>query len=111
METYNSLHSLLSEYNQTHLLQFWNELSESEQLDLAKSIKALDLSEVTNYFKVATETKIEKLDDRIAPIDDEQYNSWNGTSGPKLQEYWERGLQEIGDGHVGVLLMAGGQGK
>ncbi|XP_044738659.1 UDP-N-acetylhexosamine pyrophosphorylase [Chrysoperla carnea] len=113
METYNQLLKTLEEFNQSHLLQFWNELSSEEQQQLTEDINNLNLCEVTRFFKKANdsiEDEVKKLDDRMEPVPSAQYESYATTSNEQLELYRQQGLEEIAYGHVGVLLMAGGQG-
>jgi UDP-N-acetylglucosamine/UDP-N-acetylgalactosamine diphosphorylase len=51
-----------------------------------------------------------KLDDRLKPIPESQYMSVSRTSLDDQKKYFKIGLTEISKNHVGVLLMAGGQG-
>ena len=50
------------------------------------------------------------VDDRMEPIEDDLCGSVNKSSEADLQSYREKALKEISQGHVGVLLLAGGQG-
>lgn len=62
----------LAEADQSHLLQFWNELSPTEQADLIHDLQGMDFQEISGFFKNAMETssnsKHEKMDTRMEPV-------------------------------------------
>ncbi|KYN30825.1 UDP-N-acetylhexosamine pyrophosphorylase [Trachymyrmex septentrionalis] len=104
----------LSEYDQEHLLRFWEELVDEDRNQLENDIDELDLQEVTAYFKKAVESSQtiaqNTLDDKIQPIDQTKIASVKTSTEEELNTYKERGLKEIAQGCVAVLLLAGGQG-
>lgn len=103
----------LEKYNQSHLLRFWKDLSESQRSELYNDIVSVDLDEVNRYFARATSSSQNNnkiLDDRVQPIPSEAIASLKGCAEEKLREYEGLGLKEIADGRAAVLLMAGGQG-
>lgn len=108
------LRKKLSEYNQEHLLRFWEELMDEDRNQLENDIDELDLREITEYFKKAVESshRIGQniLDDKIQPIDETKIASAKTSTEEELNIYKERGLKEIAEGRVAVLLLAGGQG-
>ncbi|XP_060665998.1 UDP-N-acetylhexosamine pyrophosphorylase isoform X2 [Drosophila nasuta] len=113
MTDYQTLHTRLAQVGQEHLLKFWPELTTDERSALERDINELNLNEIKMYFDRATISMNEngiKLDDRLQPIPDDQILSIARTSEDKLNSYREEGLQQISDGRVAVLLMAGGQG-
>lgn len=54
---------------------------------------------------------VQKLDDRMKKIPTELFEAEATTDPDKLEEYQSIGLEEISNGHVAVVLMAGGQGS
>ncbi|ALC40214.1 mmy, partial [Drosophila busckii] len=113
MTDYLKLHTQLAQVGQEHLVKFWPELTDDERAILVRDITELDLNEIKQYFDRATISMNEngiKLDDRLQPIADDQILSIARTAEDKLNVYREEGLQQISNGHVAVLLMAGGQG-
>ena len=62
----------LAEAGQSHLLQFWKELSPEEQADLSLDLQGMDFQEINGFFKNAMETssssKHEKMDARMEPV-------------------------------------------
>lgn len=111
MKNYADLQEKLARHGQEHLLRFWDDLSEDERKHLVADIEEINLEEVCTFFKRANAQESgEKLDDKLLPVPESQYMSINRTSAEKLKIYEEEGLRQISAGHVGVLLMAGGQG-
>uniref|UniRef100_A0AAW2GME7 UDP-N-acetylglucosamine diphosphorylase n=1 Tax=Cardiocondyla obscurior TaxID=286306 RepID=A0AAW2GME7_9HYME len=108
------LRKKLAEYSQEHLLQFWEELTDEDRNQLENDINELDLQEITGYFKRAVESSQSinrsMMDDKIQPIDETKTASVKTSTEEELNIYKERGLKEISEGRVAVLLMAGGQG-
>ncbi|KAF4525141.1 hypothetical protein B566_EDAN005083 [Ephemera danica] len=103
----------LAQFGQQHLLAFQAQLSPQELADLKMDIHDIRLEEVTSYFRRTIDSvneDDEKLDDRLQPVPNEVYGSIVRTSPEKLKQYESVGLQEIANSHVGVLLLAGGQG-
>lgn len=114
MIDYRDLHERLVQVGQEHLLKFWCELNENEREQLIHDIEELDLNELKLYFDRATISLNQnalKLDDCLQPIPDHNLISISRTSEERLSAYREQGLKQISEGHVAVLLMAGGQGR
>jgi len=103
----------LQEHGQEHLLKFWDQLNETDQAKLYKDIRSIDLAKTTRSFKTTIEEaethKGEKKDERIKPIPPEQIGSIP-RAGSNFKVWEDRGFQEISEGKVAVLLLAGGQG-
>lgn len=103
----------LAKFNQSHVLRFWDELTDEQKTILSNEIKEVNVAEVCSYFKKSVETLNEdqsKLDDRMEPIPPELYGGVIRSSPEELKSYEHEGLQQISEGRVAVLLMAGGQG-
>lgn len=108
-----ALQAQLDKYHQGHLLKYWKNLTEDQKKILIDDLIDLNLAETNFYFTRASElskSSSKILDDRIKPIDDDSIESLTCCNEDLLKKYEETGLKEIADGHVGVLLMAGGQG-
>ncbi|XP_069696425.1 UDP-N-acetylhexosamine pyrophosphorylase [Periplaneta americana] len=113
MSVFEKFSKELDQFNQSHVLQFWNELSEEQKAILCSELKEVNVAEVCSYFRRAVETLNEdqsKLDDRMEPIPPELYGGVTRSSSEELKSYGNEGFQQISEGTVGVLLMAGGQG-
>ncbi|XP_030376661.1 UDP-N-acetylhexosamine pyrophosphorylase isoform X2 [Scaptodrosophila lebanonensis] len=113
MTDYLALHARLAQVGQEHLLKFWPDITADERADLVRDIEELNLDEIKLYFDRATVSLNEngiKLDDRLQPIPEGKVISIARTSPERLSAYRSEGLRHISNGHVAVLLMAGGQG-
>lgn len=102
----------LAQNNQSHLLKFWETLDDNQRKTLHQQLYSLRCDELNELFQKAIETakNTECLDDRMTPIPPQQCESESLCSSEKLAQYKRRGLQEIAEGTVAVLLLAGGQG-
>ncbi|XP_008487541.1 UDP-N-acetylhexosamine pyrophosphorylase-like protein 1 [Diaphorina citri] len=104
---------LLTSCNQQHLLKYWDEINDEEKSILLNEIKQLNIPEACEYFKSANTYSRQaeaQCDSSMKPVPSELYGSAQDTSSDILKSYREIGLQEISEGHVGVILLAGGQG-
>ncbi|XP_047522522.1 UDP-N-acetylhexosamine pyrophosphorylase [Pieris napi] len=110
--SFENLKDYVSAHGQEHLIKYWPELNDNEREQLAGEIRKLDLAEMNETFHRANETPkviLEKLDDELKPIPQTHYEAVPSLTEEKIMEYENIGLQEISDGKVGVLLLAGGQ--
>merc|ERR1712025_323196 len=109
----DTLRSKLTAAGQEHLLQFWEELNTDEKQALYNELSELDLDEVLEYFQrtVAEMSSAgEKLDDKMQPLTESQCGSMASSTDRELAQYESLSLEEISKSHVGILLLAGGQG-
>lgn len=100
--TYDKALSVLQEYGQTHIMKYYEELSEEEKQGLLEQIEALDFS-VTKLCKNKEElTKKGK----ISPLTAMQLEEIE----EKKDSFVKTGLDCIRAGKVGAVLLAGGMG-
>ncbi|XP_060852722.1 UDP-N-acetylhexosamine pyrophosphorylase [Rhopalosiphum padi] len=113
MSDFDSVITLLKKYDQEHIFKFWNKLDEKEKAFLLEDVCELNIPEVVEMFKNTVENmnvNQQKLDNRMSPIPAELYGAVNRSPKELLTKYEQIGLEQISQGKVGVLLMAGGQG-
>lgn len=92
----------LEEYNQQHVLKYYQELSPLEQEFLLGQIETIDFSILTSW------KERKKLMERgnITPLAAMKL----GEIEEKKESFTETGLQAIREGKIGVCLLAGGMG-
>lgn len=97
---------ILEKYNQTHLLNYINLLSQEETKNLEEQISKIDFEELKELYKT-TKEKPEIQENKIEHINyvDKQKLDIN-----KKQELENIGKQVIANKHYAVITMAGGQG-
>lgn len=113
MTALETLRKHLEKYGQEHLIKFWEEIDDEQRQQLKAEIDELDFSELQSFYERVTNEDAEstaKLDDKLQPIEESQFLSIRRTSPALIKQYETEGLKQIASGHVGVLLMAGGQG-
>ncbi|CAF4588491.1 unnamed protein product [Rotaria sp. Silwood2] len=114
----------LKNYNQTHLLSYWDQLDHQQRAILIQDINNIDLDYITQTFQHIKHQLIEKpidnnlieheneetIDQIMEPIPEYLTGSVDKTSKEQLEYYRRKGLNAIAEGSVCVLLLAGGQG-
>lgn len=108
-----ALKELYKSAGQDHLFQFWPQLSKAEQTSLCTQLKSLDVNRVNRVWKIAVDAEKQGAsggdDEEIRPLPHDAFDTIVDEPG-KEAEWRGVGLKAMADGHVGVLLMAGGQG-
>ncbi|XP_023313065.1 UDP-N-acetylhexosamine pyrophosphorylase-like protein 1 [Anoplophora glabripennis] len=113
MLSLEDIRTKLGKYNQSHVLQFWEELAPEAQTNFLSQLSDINFDDVSNLFNralgsLSEETK--KLDTLMEPIPPDQFEYEKGVDEDKLEEYRKKGLKAISKSRVAVLLLAGGQG-
>ena len=96
---YTEAFDKLSAYGQTHLLKFYDELSDTERKSLLAQIEETDFSVIHTDMHVAKRGV-------ITPISVTELSEISA----RYSEFSSAGLEEIRSGHVGAVLLAGGMG-
>lgn len=97
---------------QSHLLQFWDNLTEEQKIALFADIRSLDLNKVNKNFENAMKTSSNEtqstLDALISPLPSDRVADINDRA--NVEQWRKSGYKLIADGKAAVLLLAGGQG-
>ncbi len=107
MEQLNSIRAKLAQYGQTHLLDHWERLDQSEQGSLLEQINSIDFALLERLFRERQKEK-EKLS--ITELKPLAYTKLEDQSYDDFAVWRERGYWMLKEGLVGALLVAGGQG-
>lgn len=105
-----NIQQLLDKTNQSHLLNFYPQLSQPEQEALLTQIAKLNLERCVRCFKVATTTGSSTEGGEIAPPPATSTQAKQSTSAQDLARFYQLGLNAIAKNQVAVILLAGGQG-
>lgn len=97
---------ILKNYNQEHLLYFYDELSEKEKNILINQILNIDFKKIINLY-VNSKKNIKSLDIELSPL---PHIEKNKLSNIDLDYYIQIGKAVIKNNQVAVVTMAGGQG-
>jgi UDP-N-acetylglucosamine/UDP-N-acetylgalactosamine diphosphorylase len=101
----------LSHINQVHLLRFYDSFSDEEKENFLQHLESLNLDGSTKLFQQAKNALNESNEiTDMKPVPPSQFESEEGCESETLEKYRRKGLEAVGAGEVGVLLMAGGQG-
>jgi UDP-N-acetylglucosamine/UDP-N-acetylgalactosamine diphosphorylase len=117
---YQDIKSYLEKHDQSHLLTFYDSLSETERQSLLTQIASIDVPRVNRIFQTAVQSEREEKakasnsnddDDQITPLPEKDTASLVDEASKPLKEKWyQTGLSAIKSGQAGLILMAGGQG-
>ena len=117
MKSFEEMKTFLKEKNATHLLNFYDELSENEQKILLEQIEKIDFDYMQNLYQMTKESNAFQSENReITPItaldksklSTEEYTSFNELGKKLIKE--GIGKKLIKEGKLAVCSMAGGQG-
>ena len=84
----------LNHYGQAHLLNFWDDLNQTQQVNLLAEIKKLNLKEIVQYFADANQTLKtvnNKIDDLLEPLPAAVCGSITRCSAQQIQDYYKLG--------------------
>lgn len=115
-DTKQSLISKLEPFQQQHLVQFWDTLTEEQQAHLAQQIESIDFAQVAALFRGSVDQHDwAELSRRATPPPAVRLEDRNrgkaGELGIKPEDAKKRGEEALRAGQLGVLITAGGQGS
>ncbi len=113
MSNLTNLRTRLSQHGQSHLLHWWDELNESQRCGLLAQLESIDYSLIARLFserEAAGGSSASELAGRATPP--AQLVAQPKTAAE--QAHWQKatacGEEQLRDGKVGAILVAGGQG-
>ncbi len=98
---YESAKILLTEYNQEHILKYYDELDENQRCELLRQIEGIDFTLLDALKNKSADNKGEIQPISAVTIEDIAANS---------DKYLDTGISAIKAGKVAAVLLAGGQG-
>lgn len=98
---------ILNKYNQEHLIQFYNELTDSQKSNLLNQILSVNFEQILYLYE---KSKFDVLDatEEMEPI---SYMVKDNLSNSKEKSFLNLGNKALKSGKVGVITLAGGQGS
>jgi len=110
-----ALREKLAKYEQSHLLDHWDDLSDDQKRALYDELMAFDFAELTEDFDKMAVTSAndasEKLDDHMQPLPADKCGSVLKATDEEKSEYERLSFAAISEGKMAILLLAGGQGS
>ena len=105
-EKYYEAKRTLQEYNQEHLLSFYEKLTEEKREELLKEILSIDFKQLETLYRGINSTKTNS-EQKIEPI---EYVDEAKLTEEQKQNYTQKGKEVLKSGKYAVITMAGGQG-
>ncbi len=105
-EKFNKARKILEQYNQTHLLSHYEKLDDIKKEYLLNQIINIDFDQINKLYE-QTKIEIQLGTDKIEPI---SYIEKEKLPNEKKEKYFRIGAEEIKQGKLAVVTMAGGQG-
>ncbi len=106
------IHGLVHEYGQQHVLEFWDRLTEQQQVALTSQLAQIDFPLVQSLFEQHRQAKDSVGSGRdlstLAPPKSIRLNDNNVLS---YEQAYATGEELLQAGRVGVVIVAGGQGS
>jgi UDP-N-acetylglucosamine/UDP-N-acetylgalactosamine diphosphorylase len=100
--------ALTEKFSQQHLLRFYEKLSATEQAELRSEILHLDFETVASLYQTLLAKQSHELNKtKIAPL---APHNWDALQPQIRQQYTVLGMEQIRQGKVAAVLVAGGQG-
>ncbi|KAJ3605267.1 hypothetical protein NHX12_027317 [Muraenolepis orangiensis] len=113
MRTLEEVKGCLARAGQSHVLEFWSELSEEERNEFLSELSQLDLDALRRHCETAVSaatSQPKRVDQLMEPVPAEFLGSVLKSDKGALVDWENEGLLQISENRVGVLLLAGGQG-
>src|SRR5574344_2432400 len=105
-EKYLAAKEKLAKYNQEHLLNNYEKISEEKKVKLLDQILTIDYAQINELFQ-QTKHEVDFSNDIIEPI---EYIDKSELSNEEKNKFDKIGIEKINAGKYAVVTMAGGQG-
>jgi UDP-N-acetylglucosamine/UDP-N-acetylgalactosamine diphosphorylase len=110
MSSIESLRPILDAVNQSHVLQFWNELGPEQQTSLAAQIESIDFDLLAT--QISGKDDAEDWADLASRAESPPSIRLSGEGNPfPTEEAHAMGEKAYRDGKVAIVIVAGGQGS
>lgn len=106
-EKIQEVKSILCEYNQEHLLRFFEELSDEEKDSLLNQILSIDFNLINSLYKKTINHEKDKKQLDLQPL---KAYEWDDIDNEEKVKLYDIGIERIKKGKVAIVLLAGGQG-
>lgn len=103
---YNKAQEIIKKYSQEHLLFQYDKLNNEKKEILLNQILNLDFEQINKLYN-QTKEEIKLGTDKIEPI---KYVDKEALDEKEKEHYYKLGAEEIKQGKLAVVTMAGGQG-
>ncbi len=105
----DELFATVSPYGQEHLLAFWDQLDPARRESLSRQIRAIDWALIQRlHHNRDAQADVRRLAEQAGPPPAFRLQTSQNRFTPR--EAQDRGRQAIAAGHLGVIVVAGGQG-
>ena len=106
MQIQDTIKNTLKKYNQEHILDYFENLDETQKSKFEEQIMSINFDEIINLYK---NTKIKKdiSSSHISPI---EFIDKEKIENTELKKYIKTGENIIKNGEFAIITMAGGQG-
>ena len=102
---------LLEKHNQAHILRFWQQLSDSERVNLLSQIEQLDFAKIDSWIsRYVKNHSTTVLPADFIPADSYPHEPKNPSQQQKYLQAVKLGQRLISQSKVAAFLVAGGQG-
>lgn len=106
MDKRQEIEDLLKEYNQEHIIKYFDKLNKNQEEELFKQIQKIDLHQITELYN-NTKRPIEFKESKIEAL---KYLDKAKLTKEQKTKFDDLGKQVIKNGQYAVVTMAGGQG-
>ncbi|XP_061417506.1 UDP-N-acetylhexosamine pyrophosphorylase-like protein 1 [Lethenteron reissneri] len=96
---------------QGHVFRFWEQLSQGQRDTLLSQLKDIDPEEVGRSYRAMQRGQGEsEAPEDVKPVPEDAFGSMSRSPASLLSQWEKQGLEQIAEGRMAVLLLAGGQG-